>query len=329
MDEYKKLIASSKEKQLEQAHQHKLVKQMKRTVSRSKLKLVLGMLTVLLMILPVCYMFTFFYYAFGTKSTTLMDVTSQTLYVTEPNTSLEELEFDMEYTPFSMQLKFEQYKRIGKEDFKVNTYNMRYTLGRLTNKEVSSTLERTPSKYPTETSPWLTHPNNISKVNSSKEWTILSGLPDETVVEAYISLNELSTVDEIRRSFQGVDVVWAAVDTGVEKTNLSQDGNVVSPIGYPVQVDTTNWSPFKDVASNEKAFKDILNFLVQYEELATEVSSAKNLELKERIAYINEHGIKTYAVVVTGPKNEIEKLRETNLIRTIKIGEVKLWNWAD
>ena len=329
MDEYKKLIASSKEQQLEQAHQHKLAKQMKRTVSLSKLKLVLGMLTLLLMILPVSYMFTFAYYAFGTKSTTLMDVTSQTLYVTEPNTSLEELEFDMEFTPFSMQLKFDQYKRIGKEDFKVNTYNLRYTLGSLTKKEGSSMLERTPRKYPTETSPWLTHPNNISKVNSSKEWSILSGLPDETVVEAYISLNELSTVDEIRRSFQGVDVVWAAVDTGVEQTNLSQDGNVVSPIGYPVQVDTTNWSPFKDVASNEKAFKDILNFLVQYEELATEVSSAKNLELKERIAYINEHGIKTYGVVVTGPKNEIEKLRETNLIRTIKIGEVKLWNWAD
>ena len=81
--------------------------------------------------------------------------------------------------------------------------------------------------------------------------------------------------------------------------------------------------------SNEQAFKDILNFIVQHEELATEVSSAKNLELKERIAYINEHGIKTYAVVVTGPKNEIEKLRETNLVRIIKIGEVKLWNWAN
>lgn len=46
----------------------------------------------------------------------------------------------------------------------------------------------------------------------------------------------------------------------------------------------------------------------------------------ERIAYINEHRIKTYAVVVTEPKNEIAKLRETNLIRMLKIGEVKLWN---
>ncbi|MCH7321350.1 anti-sigma factor [Solibacillus sp. MA9] len=328
MDEYEKLIAASREHQIEQEEQQKLTKQMKRTVSLSKIKLVLGMLTVLLMILPVSYMFTFFYYAFVTKSTTLMDVTSQTLYVTEPNTSLEEMEFDMEFTPFSMQLKFDQYKRIGKEDFKVNAYDMRYTLGGLTKKEVNSSLERVSRKYPTETSPWLTHPDNQSEINSSKEWKILSGLPAETVVEAYISLNDLSTVDEIRRSFQNVDVVWAAVDTGVEHSNLSADGKVVSPIGYPVQVDNTYWSPFRNAESNEQAFKDILNFIVQYEELATEVSSAKNLELNERIAYINEHGIKTYAVVVTGPKKEIEKLRETNLIRTMKIGEVKLWNWA-
>lgn len=328
MDEYEKLIAASKEQQLEQTQQQRLTKQLKRTVSMSRIKLVLGTLTVLLLILPVSYMFTFIFYAFGTKSTTLMDVTSQTLYVTEPNTSLEEMTFDMEFTPFSMQLKFDQYKRIGKEDFKVNTYDMRYTLGHLTKKEVSSMLERFPHKYPTQTSPWLTHPKNRSEVNSSTEWTVLSGLPEETVVEAYISLYELATVDEIRHSFRNVDLLWAAVDTGVEQKNLSKEGNVVSPIGYPVKVDNTYWSPFRDVASNEQAFKDILNFIVQHEELATQVSSAKNLKLNERIAYINEHGIKTYAVVVTGPKNEIEKLRETNLIRTIKIAEVKLWNWA-
>ncbi|MGN7476413.1 anti sigma factor C-terminal domain-containing protein [Solibacillus silvestris] len=329
MDDYEKLVAAGKEQTLEQEQQLKLTKQMKRTVSISQVKLVLGILTILLIILPVSYMFTFLYYAFGTKSTTLMDVTSQTLYVTEPNTALEEPEFDMEFSPFSMQLKFDQYKRIGKEDYKVNTYNLHYTLGSLTKKEVGTTLERSPRKYPTETSPWLKHPKNRLEMEVANEWTILSGLPDETVVEAYISLKELHTVDEIRRSFTGVDVVWAAVDTGVEQSNLSKEGNVVSPIGYPVQVDNTNWSPFKDAKSNEQVFKDILNFIVQYEDLATEVSSAKNLKLTERIDYIEKNGIKTYGVVVTGPKAEIEKLVETNLIRALKIGEVKLWNWAN
>ncbi|MFJ6207406.1 sigma factor regulator N-terminal domain-containing protein [Lysinibacillus sp. NPDC092081] len=72
----------------------------------------------ILLIVPISFMMTLMYYAFGTKSTTLMDVASKTLYVTEPNTSLEEIEFDMSFTPFSMKLAFEQYKRIGEEDYK-------------------------------------------------------------------------------------------------------------------------------------------------------------------------------------------------------------------
>ncbi|MBD8032362.1 MULTISPECIES: anti-sigma factor [Solibacillus] len=329
MDEYEKLIANSKKQQLSDSQQQKLNQQMKRTVSLSKMKLMVGTITIILMILPVSYIFTFLYYAFGTKSTTLMDVTSQTLYVTEPNTSLEEIEFDMEFSPFSMQLQFEQYKRIGKEDYTVNTYDMRYTLGNLTSKEVNSRLERAQRKNPNETSPWLTHPKNQSDVDTWREWEVLRGLPDETVVEAYISLHDLHTVDEIRRSFANVDVVWAAVDTGVEEKNLSKDGDVVSPIGYPVQVDNTTWSPFRDAYSNEQVFIDILNYIVQYEDLATKVSSHKNLKLQERIDYINKNGIKTYGVVVTGPKNEIEKLEDINLIRKIKLGEVKLWNWTN
>lgn len=328
MDEYEKLLAQSKQEHISIEQQKKLQKSVKKSVSSSKIRLTIGTITVLLLIIPVSYMVTFFYYAFGTKSTTLMDVTSQTLYVTEPNTTLEELEFDMNFEPFSMQLKFDQYKRIGSEDYKANTYSMNYTLGSLTKKEIDSSLERVAPKNPTETNQWLTHPKNSTDVNNTKEWRILKGLPDETVVEAYISLTEIMEVAEVEKLFPNVDVVWAAVDTGVEDDNLSNDGNVVSPIGYPVQPDNTYWSPFRDGPSNEQVFIDILNYIVQYEELATEVSSAKNLDLAERIDYIEENGVKTYAVVVTGPKKEIEALQELNIIRSFKIGEVKLWNWT-
>lgn len=328
MDEYEKLLAQSKEEHIPIEQQKKLQKSVKKSVSSSKMKLLFGTITILLLVVPVSYMFTFFYYAFGTKSTTLMDVTSQTLYVTEPNTSLQELEFDMNFKLFSMQLDFEQYKRIGSEDYKANTYSMNYTLGSLTKKEIDSSLERVAPKYPTQTNQWLTHPKNRSEVNSASEWNVLKGLPDETVVEAYISLTEIMEVSEVEKLFPKIDVVWAAVDTGVEDDNLSSDGNVVSPIGYPVQPDNTYWSPFRDGPSNEQVFINILNYIVQYEDLATKVSNAKNLDLAERINYIEANGVKTYAVVVTGPKKEIEALRDSNIIRALKIGEVKLWNWA-
>ncbi|KYG33399.1 anti-sigma factor [Alkalihalobacillus trypoxylicola] len=327
MDDYKKLLSKSKS-ELEQSEQVKN-KIFKSTIFFSKIKLYLGILTFVLLIIPVSYIITFLYYAFGTPSTTIMDVTSQTLYVTEPNTALEELEFDMSFSPFSMTLDFEQYKTIGQEDYKANSYSLKYTLGNLTSKSVDSSLERVIPKNPTETNPWLIHPANNSEVNSSREWEILRGLPEETVVEAYISLHELIDVDEAKEIFQDVTILWAAVNTGIEETNLSKDGNVVSPIGYPVQRDETYWSPFRGEKPNQEVFMDILNFISQHEDLANEVSSSKNLDLQERIQFIQNNGIETYGFVVTGPKNAIESLQDLTIIKDMKVGEVKLWNWSN
>lgn len=329
MDEYEKLISKSKGDSLADDHQLKLQKKMKQTLFSSKLKMVFLIITIVLMLVPASFFLTLTYYAFGTSSTTLMDVTSQTLYITEPNTSLEEMEFDMDFGPFSMELQFEQYKRIGREDYKANTYTMNYTFDNLSKKEVDTSLERVSPKYPTQKNPWLTHPNNVTEVDSYREWQVLSGLPDETVVEAYLSLSELKTIDELENLFPNVDILWAAVHTGVEATNISESGDVVSPIGYPVWRDTSTWSPFKTDKKNEEVFIDILNFIGEHEELATAVSSAKNLALKERTDYIKANGIEIYGIVITGPKTEVEALKQLSIIKSMKIGEVKLWNWAN
>ena len=329
MDEYEKLVNKSKQKSIPDNEQIKLQKKMKRSLSSSKIKMILLTMTIVLMLVPACFFLTLAYYVFGTKATTIMDVTSNTLYITEPNTSLEEIEFDMSFSPFSMELQFEQYKRIGREDYKANTYKMDYIFGNLRKKEINTSLERVSPKNPTETNVWLTHPKNKTEVNSFREWKVLSGLPDETVVEAYISLNELQSVDELKKLFSNVDILWVAVHTGVEATNLSKAGTVVSPIGYPVWPDTSTWSPFKTSAKYEEVFIEMLDFIEEYEQLATAVSSAKNLALSERIQYIKENGIEVYGIVVTGPKNEIEALQQLNVIKSMKIGEVKLWNWAN
>lgn len=329
MDDYEKLIASSKAEIANANDQSKYQKVIRKTIFTSKWKLICATLTMILLIVPTSFMITFMYYAFGTSSTTLMDVASKTLYVTEPNTSLEEIEFDMSFTPFSMKLAFEQYKRIGEEDYKANTYDLRFFLDSLSKKEVTTSLERVAPKHPTETNPWLIHPENKNlELDTGREWRVLDGLPDETVVEAYISFYDLMTVKEAEKAMPNVDVVWAAVDTGVDKTNLSKDGDVVSPIGYPVQPDNSTWSPFRDASSNEEVFMDILKNIEKHEELATEISSAKNLALPERIAYIEKNGVKTYGVVVTGPKNDVLALEKMNIVRTLKVGEVKLWNWS-
>lgn len=325
MDSYQQLLQQAKKSEKGDAPSTNVIK---KAIASSKWKLIVTTLTIALLIVPTCYMLTFLYYAFGTKSTTLMDVTSQTLYVTEPNTTLEELEFDMEFSLFSMGLSFEQYKQIGDEVYPVKHYDTRFMLNNLVGKKITSKLEKSYPKYPTETNQWLVHPNNRGEFNTIEEQRKLKGLPNETVVEAYLSFNDLYTVDQVIQQMPNVDVTWAAIYTGVEDTMLSANGNVVSPIGYPVQQDQTNWSPFKGATSHEQTFLSILNFLVDYEETATAVSAHKNLDLKERIHYLKQHDMKTYGVVVTGPKAEVEQLQSLTMMKHMKLGEVKLWNWV-
>lgn len=326
MDSYEKLIHKAKQDRMKQTNEGP--KTIKKAINSSKWRLILSTLTVVLLIVPTCYMLTYAYYAFGTKSTTLMDVTSNTLYITEPNTTLEELEFDMDFSLFSMSLSFDQYKQIGDEFYPAKTYDLQFILNDLVKKETNTNLEKIYPENPTQTNQWLAHPKQQVEFDSGKEWQVLSGLPDETVVEAYISLSDLYSIEEVISEMENIDVSWSAIYTGTEDKMLSNEGEVISPIGYPVQPDQTYWSPFRDSTSHEETFLNMLKEIEPHEELAEGVSFHKNLQLAERIDYIEKNGFKTYGVVVTGPKTEIESLQNSELVRDMKLGEVKLWNWA-
>src|SRR5690625_5273776 len=226
-------------------------KYIKKTINSSKWRLILSTITILFLIVPTFYMLTFVYYAFGTKSTTLMEVASKTLYITETNIIVVEMEFDMTFSVFSMKLSFEQYKQIGDDFYPAKKYDLQFILDDLVKKEEDSKLEKIYPKYPTQTNQWFVHPNQGAEFYSSKEWRVLAGLPEETVVEAYISLSELYTVKEVVNKMENIDVTWAAIYTGTEDKMLSNDGYVVSPIGYPVQYDVSTWSPFRESNSHE------------------------------------------------------------------------------
>lgn len=57
------------------------------------------------------------------------------------------------------------------------------------------------------------------------------------------------------------------------------------------------------------------------------LSRAKVLELSKRISFLEKNGVKTYGMVVTGPKVEVEKLMRHEKVRKLKVGEARLWNW--
>lgn len=286
-------------------------------------------LAILLLIVPVLTLSSYIYYAMGGKANHLIDIATKTIYVTEPNMSLEEMELEEDIGFFTMNIYFDVFKRIGKEDFKAGEYTIKFALDKPNLPQRDMKLERQLPNWSKMETDMLYHPNGPYGKNVYSDWDILEQLPDGTVSEVYLSLNQLMKPEELEKQLgKKVEVRWVAVDTGLEDKSLYEAEYLVAPIGYPLQVDTTTWSPFNGrEKSNDEVFLDILHFLATDEATAEKISRARSLVLKERIPYIERNGIRIYGAVVTGPTPELRKLKDHDLIKLMKVGEVKLWNW--
>jgi hypothetical protein len=286
-------------------------------------------LAILLLIIPVMTLMTYLYYAVGGRANDLIEVVSKTIYVTEPNMSLEEMELESDIGFFSMDITFDVFKRIGKEDFNVGDYFIHFAFDQASFPEKDFSLDRPLAENPTKESEVMLHPEASLPFSTTAEWNKLEKLPEGTVAEIYISLNEIMNPSDLKKMLpKQLELRWFAVDTGMEADQIDEEGVPITPIGYPAQIDTTIWSPFNGRdQSNEEVFIDILTLLEKNEPLAEQVSRAKSLALSERISYIKQNGINIYGAVITGPTEELRKLQNVKAIRAVKVGEVKLWNW--
>jgi len=285
-------------------------------------------LAILLLILPVTMLLTYIYYGVGGKANLLIDVAAKTIYVTEPNMSLEEMEIEDDIGIFTMHVLFDTYKKIGHEDYRASEYDIYFVLDEPNIPEKNYLLDRPLPDIPSVESETLLHPKASIPYDQKEEWDMLKGLPDGTVAEVYLSLSQLMEPEHLEEIMPDeIELRWLAVDTGLEEKQVNEEGIPISSLGYPAQVDYTTWSPFNGRdKTNEEVFMDILSLLERHEDLAEKVARAKALELKERRSYIVQNGINIYGAVVTGPVPELRKLEQVKEIRAMKVGEVKLWN---
>ncbi|QED47897.1 anti-sigma factor [Cytobacillus dafuensis] len=328
---YKSFISESihnleQSNNISEEEQIKLIKNGKNRAFKTN---IMVSLAVLLLIVPVMTLSTFLYYGIGGKANKQIEVATKTIYITEPNMSLEEMELEEEIGFFSMDIYFDIYKKIGKEDYKAGDYKVHYVLDKPGFPERNMQTERPLKEIASMETDHLIHPDALVPPGFDHQWDILKGLPDGTVGEVYLSLNKVMDPDELEKQLGNeVEVRWVAVDTGMESKQLDKEGLPISPIGFPLQIDQTTWSPFNGrEQTNEEVFIDTLEFLQKNEESAEKIARAKSLSLNERIPYIKENGVQVYGAVVTGPIPELRKLEQNELIRAMKVGEVKLWNW--
>ncbi|MGF2614439.1 anti-sigma factor [Rossellomorea vietnamensis] len=302
---------------------------LKESVRNARFSLISYVTMIILLILPIMTMASYIYYGWGNRANELIDVAAQTIYITEPNVSLEEMDIEEKVGLFTLDVSMDLYKRVGKNDIKLGDWVVSYDLDKPEFPERNYIIENPPEEIPYFDDKKLYHPDAVVTNSENDPWGTLEKLPEGTVAEVYVSLRELREPQQMADLTEDLDVEWRwyAIDTGLEAEGKSLEGGYLPPIGFPAQTDPDAWSPYHNQQPNEEQFMQSLKFLEKYEEQAVRISHAKWLDLDYRIDHIEKEGLYSYGGVLTGPVKEILKMKDNESVRQIQIGEVSLWNW--
>ena len=85
----------------------------KNSIRNARFSLTAFVVMIILMIYPLMTMVSYLYYGLNQKAEDLIQVAIQTVYVTEPNVSLEEMDIEREFGLFSFDVYMDLYKREG------------------------------------------------------------------------------------------------------------------------------------------------------------------------------------------------------------------------
>ncbi|MCM3111337.1 anti-sigma factor [Lederbergia lenta] len=316
---------------------------------KARLQTAMVAVGIFIIVMIVSTIFTAVYYSWGNpdRSEVLANVIDHTIAVTDPyggfgNTSTNAKPF------FRAEMTRDLNKIVGKEHTTVGELKVNFLFS------LMSFPEWNYMGKVSQNQPAFIYPGYGDREMS--EWDKLEKLPEGTVVSAYLSFNELVETTEVFNRFgeKDLNIVWLAVDTGVEGKDDWDHGVVFDPIGfseYPIWHDDDmildsreetkgflfgkiisegHSSPSYTIGDDEvlhTQFLKTLKFLGKHEKLAEKLYGGQDLNLHERIEFLEKNGINHYGIVVTGPTKEILKLKEENLISSMVVDEVDLWNW--
>lgn len=325
---------------------------LRRSKWKARFQTAVSAIAIMIAVLIVTSILTTIYYAWGEpdRAEQLANVINYTVAVTDPYGRPSGTSTGVK-TLFRMEATKDLVKRVGRASNKVGELKVNYLFSMMGYPE---------RNYITDNNRLMTfiypYRQNASFEHvTDNTWDRLNRLPEGTVVSAYVSFAELLETRDVFQLFadKDVDLLWFAVDTGMELNERRRSGGVVTdPIGFPSSpiwheddfkvtsreesgswfgktVSETRSSPEYKIGDYEvlhAQFFKTLRFLQNYENHADKLYYGQ-LKLGERIAYLEEHGVKHYGAVITGPTKEVLSLRGEPSIALIEVDEVDFWNW--
>ncbi|SFL58183.1 Sigma factor regulator N-terminal [Paenibacillus sp. 1_12] len=322
---------------------------LRRSKWKARLQTALTAIGIVILISLVSVVLTGLYYGLGNRAAIYQDVISSAIALTRPNLSISGSSNSNAF--FTMDYKGTLRKKIGSTESSIGDFHLSFLLG-------WPGVEQTTWRNETSSSSAYLFQIPKAKQTSTQnsEWIKLDKLPEGSVSEIFVSLDRMYATNELLKLLESknMDPVWFAAYTDQEMKH-GNDESVMSPVGFPffpiwhaddMKVTShteqkTGWfskivttgssSPgletYGDGEVREQNFLDTLHLLQKHPSISKQL--APWLQLDAAVQYIDTHGVKLYGVVLTGPTKELLKLKEESWVSSIRIGEVRFWNWID
>src|SRR5690625_343794 len=291
---------------------------------------------------------TAIFYEWGSnRGETYRDVIKYSMTVTDPYGDLGGTGASIK-PYFSMAVEHDLRKQVGYKTINYGKMNVNFILS------LMSVPETTYYGKTTTDAPAFFYPQDYD-FEIESDWERLEKLPEGTVASAYFSFTELV---DTKTAFDYVEdkdlsLLWLTVNSGVEVSDDPYDIAIFEPLGLPAYpiwhdddfilqsraetkgflgggtVSESYSSPDYDFGDTEvlhEQFFKTLNFLKKYERKVNKLFFDQ-LNLSERIDYLEENGIEHYGMVITGPTKEILSLKDESWVNVMQIDEVELWDW--
>ncbi|UOQ87402.1 anti-sigma factor [Gracilibacillus salinarum] len=298
----------------------------------------------------IAIIFTAIYYSWGKpdRLEVYRNIIDHTLTITDPYGYMGATSMHTK-TYFGLEATREQNKIVGHERIMVGEWQVNFLFSSMSLPEEEN-YGRQSQEQPAFAFPGL-------GTRGMSDWNQLENLSEGTVVSGYVSFSELLETKEVFDLLEGknIDLLWLAVDTGGED-KVPTKGTIFDPIGFPSfpiwhdddfivtehSEEDSGWLGGKvvsesavspeyeegDYAVLHEQFIKTLKFLKQHENKADKLVWGE-LNISERLNYLEEHGFQHYGAVITGPTKEILKLQNDDSIAELEVDEVAFWNWNE
>jgi hypothetical protein len=300
-------------------------------------------LSLLLLFLIVGWVTSAVFYSWGSPSRqdVYSDVVKAAVETTQPNVMIGSTM--MSGGIFTMDYEGELRKRIGRESETVEHFETKFLFG-FFNVDLPDSLSDRPIFF---------YPENVVSYRILDGFDQLEKLPEGTVSELYITFTNYMSTDKFLKKMEGKEMmpVWMAADTGRENERESNPVGPSEPFGFPYMgynfrsdfktvsreekkegyseetAETESIESYGDGEKREAEFLKALHLIEEYQGRTEHLHWQTKEELKTKVDYIEENGVRLYGAVVTGPSKELLKLKEEDWVGSAKIGEKRLWNW--